>query len=243
MKYQWILFDADETLFYFDSFAGLSLMFSRYGIIFTENDFDDYQSVNKPLWVEYQNGTINSQQLQETRFKLWAKVAGVTPKVMNDAYMLAMSEISRPLEGARELMNAIKGKAKLGIITNGFTALQQLRLEHTGFDHNFDIVVISEQIGIAKPDKRLFEHAFSLMQQNTVDLSEILMVGDNPHSDVLGGMNAGIDTCWLNTEGDPCPDGILPTYTVSSLFELQDVLLSHSTKAVKRASDTYMPVK
>ncbi|MEZ8824314.1 pyrimidine 5'-nucleotidase, partial [Vibrio amylolyticus] len=78
MKYDWILFDADETLFHFDAFKGMQLMFSRKGVDFTEQDFDVYQQVNKPLWVDYQNGDITAHQLKHTRFESWAERLNTT---------------------------------------------------------------------------------------------------------------------------------------------------------------------
>ena len=223
MKYQWILFDADETLFHFDAFAGLQRMFEGYGIDFSKEQFIEYQLVNKPLWVQYQDNEITAQQLQEIRFEEWAKKVGVTPKAMNSAFMMAMAEICTPLDGARELLDSLLANGvKMGIITNGFTELQKIRLEKTEFSHYFELITISEQVGVAKPDKRIFEHTFS--QMGSVDLSKVLMVGDNPDSDVLGGMNAGVDTCWLNATKQACPEGIKPTYTVASLNALQAVL-------------------
>lgn len=223
MKYQWILFDADETIFHFDAFAGLQRMFEGYGINFSREQFIEYQLVNKPLWVQYQDNEITAQQLQETRFEEWAKKVGVTPKAMNSAFMMAMAEICTPLDGARELLDSLlANNVKMGIITNGFTELQKIRLEKTEFSHYFELITISEQVGVAKPDKRIFEYTFS--QMGSVDLSKVLMVGDNPDSDVLGGMNAGIDTCWLNAMKQECPEGVEPTYTVGSLNALQEVL-------------------
>ena len=73
MKWDWIFFDADETLFTFDSFSGLQRMFLDYSVTFTAEDFQDYQAVNKPLWVDYQNGAITSLQLQHQRFDSWAE--------------------------------------------------------------------------------------------------------------------------------------------------------------------------
>jgi Predicted hydrolase (HAD superfamily) len=84
-------------------------------------------------------------------------------------------------------------------------------------------LVISEQVGIAKPDPRIFEHAFEKMGRPPKE--KILMVGDNPHSDVLGGMQAGIDTCWLNADNTPVPEDIAPTHQVSSLHQLKNWLL------------------
>ncbi|MCP3696964.1 MAG: pyrimidine 5'-nucleotidase [Aliivibrio sp.] len=223
MKYQWILFDADETLFHFDAFAGLQRMFEGYGIHFSNEQFIEYQLVNKPLWVQYQDNEITAQQLQETRFEGWAKKVGVTPKTMNSAFMVAMADICTPLDGARELLDCLlANNVKMGIITNGFTELQKIRLEKTEFSHYFELIIISEQVGVAKPDKRIFEYTFS--QMGEVNLPRVLMVGDNPDSDVLGGMNVGIDTCWLNATQQACPEGVKPTYTVKNLNELQVLL-------------------
>ncbi|MDD9194347.1 pyrimidine 5'-nucleotidase [Aliivibrio sp. S3MY1] len=223
MKYQWILFDADETLFHFDAFAGLQRMFKGYGIDFSKEQFIEYQLVNKPLWEQYQDNEITAQQLQETRFKEWANKVGVTPRAMNSAFMMAMAEICIPLDGARELLDSLlANNVKMGIITNGFTELQKIRLEKTEFSHYFELITISEQVGVAKPDKRIFEHTFS--QMGSVDLSKVLMVGDNPDSDILGGMNAGVDTCWLNASHKACSEGIKPTYTVKTLNDLQVLL-------------------
>ena len=93
MKWDWIFFDADETLFTFDSFGGLQRMFLDYSVTFTAEDFQDYQAVNKPLWVDYQNGAITSLQLQRQRFVGWGEQLNVPPEELNDAFMNAMAEI------------------------------------------------------------------------------------------------------------------------------------------------------
>ena len=139
MKWDWIFFDADETLFTFDSFTGLQRMFLDYSVTFTAEDFQDYQAVNKPLWVDYQNGAITSLQLQHGRFESWAERLNVEPGKLNEAFINAMAEICTPLPGAVSLLNAIRGNAKIGIITNGFSALQQVRLERTGLRDYFDL--------------------------------------------------------------------------------------------------------
>ena len=222
MKYDWIFFDADETLFHFDAFKGMQLMFSRKGVDFTAQDFATYQEVNKPLWVDYQNGDITADQLKHTRFDSWAQRLNTTPEELNSAFLEAMADICDVLPGAKELMEAITGKAKVGIITNGFTDLQAIRLARTGMDSYIDQVIISEEVGTAKPDSIIFEHA--LQRAGNPCKSKVLMVGDNLHSDILGGINFGIDTCWLNPHGAMATDGINPHYTVSSLTELQAML-------------------
>ena len=219
MKYQWILFDADETLFHFDAYRGLKLMFSRFDVDFSRDDFHHYQTVNKPLWDDYQDGKKTAEQVQNIRFRSWAEKLDVTTQTLNSEFLSAMADICALLPGARELIDTLQGKVNMGIITNGFTELQSIRLERTGLKDTFYPLVISEQVGCAKPDTAIFEHAFALMDNPAKD--RVLMVGDNPHSDILGGIRAGIDTCWLNIHNQEQPAGIEPAYQVNSLTELR----------------------
>jgi len=222
MNWDWILFDADETLFTFDAFGGLQRMFLDYSVTFTAEDFQDYQAINKPLWVDYQNGAISALQLQHQRFEGWSERLSVPAGDLNAAFLNAMAEICVPLPGAVSLLNALKDKVKIGIITNGFTALQQIRLERTGLRDYFDLLVISEQVGVAKPDRKIFDYTFEQMGQPPRE--RVLMVGDTAESDILGGMNAGIATCWLNAHGRSLPEGIMPTWEVTTLSELERLL-------------------
>ena len=223
MKYDWILFDADETLFHFDVYKGMQLMFSRKGVEFTQADYKQYQEVNKPLWIAYQNGTIDAHELKHSRFLHWAEKLGTTTLELNSAFLSAMADICTLLPGARDLIDSLSDRAKLGIITNGFEELQDVRLEKTGLKKFFEQVIISEQVGVAKPDKKIFEYALGKM--NNPSKSKVLMVGDTLQSDIVGGINFGIETCWLNRHNVEIEKGIEPTYTVASLPELQKVLI------------------
>ncbi|MBD4426876.1 HAD-IA family hydrolase, partial [Xanthomonas citri pv. citri] len=91
----------------------------------------------------------------------------------------------------------------------GFTALQQIRLERTGLRDHFDALVISEEVGVPKPDPRIFDYA--LAQAGNPDRDRVLMVGDTAESDILGGMRSGLSTVWLNAHGRMLPEGIEPT--------------------------------
>lgn len=223
MKYSHIFFDADETLFSFNAYLGLKTLFAQYDVSFTEQDYQEYQAVNAPLWVQYQNGVINARTLQVTRFQHWAERLAVTPESLNEGFMTAMASICEPLPGAKSLLLRLKGKAQLGIITNGFAALQERRLAHTGLQDCFAEVVISELVGVAKPDERIFAHTMALF--GNPEKSRVLMVGDTPSSDILGANLFGIDSCWLQHQGVVCPPHVKPTYTVMSLQELETLLL------------------
>lgn len=222
MQYQWILFDADETLFSFNSYWGMKAMLARYQIDFSEQDYADFQAINKPLWVAYQNGEITAEDIQTRRFAALSAQTGVTPLQLNQELMAEMALVSKPLEGVVDMLNALYGKVKMGIITNGFTDLQQKRLENTNTSHFFEMVVVSEQVGVAKPDRQVFDYAFSLM--GDFDKSKVLMVGDTLASDILGGNNSGIDTCWFNLSKIPNETHIKPTYEIHSMESLIEIV-------------------
>ncbi|MBM7456816.1 FMN phosphatase YigB (HAD superfamily) [Oceanisphaera litoralis] len=103
--------------------------------------------------------------------------------------------------------------------------MQHTRLKRAGWQDSFSTLVISEQVGVAQPDTGIFEHAFEQMGHPPKE--QILMVGDNLHSDILGGLNAGIHTCWLNSNDSAAPEGIRPHFEVSSLNQLHQLLLPH----------------
>lgn len=222
-NYEWILFDADETLFHFDDFEGLKKLFSKFDVVFDENHYQEYKAINKPLWVKYQNGEITADQLKHKRFDFWATELDVSPLNLNKAFMNAMSEVCVPIDGAIELLDALRESVRLGIVTNGFTDLQQARLQYNGLHEHFDVVVISEQVGVAKPHPKIFDHA--LTQMGNPKRENILMVGDNPDSDIVGGIDAGLHTCWFNRGNNILANTINPNYTISSHRELKDLLL------------------
>ncbi|WGE58363.1 pyrimidine 5'-nucleotidase [Actinobacillus equuli] len=222
MKYRWILFDADETLFSFNSYDGLKAMLTRYHIDFSRADYEQFQAVNKPLWVAYQNNEITAKDIQTRRFAKLSAQTGVDALQLNQELMAEMAIVSKPLNGVMAMLNQLYGKVKMGIITNGFTELQQQRLLNTDTQHFFEFVAVSEQIGAAKPDRQVFEYAFALMDEP--DKTKILMVGDTLASDVLGGNNAGIDTCWFNHAGVVNDTRIRPTYEITDIAELIEIV-------------------
>lgn len=221
-NFSWVLFDADDTLFHFDAFSGLRHLFSGFNLVFTEQDYAEYQSVNKPLWVEYQKGNISSLYIQQQRFTLWEQRLNCPAQELNNSFMTIMAQICTPIAGVVPLLDSLKDKVGLGIVTNGFTQLQQERLKRTGLHDYFDLLVISEEVGVAKPHKAIFDHTLALMGNPIPE--QVLMVGDNPDSDIVGGMNAGLQTCWFNQHQQEAPEGITPHYQVSSFEQLHRLL-------------------
>lgn len=222
MRYNWILFDADETLYSFNSFHGLKPMLARYGIEFTLQDYEDFQAVNQPLWVAYQNKEINAQELQITRFAKLSEQTGQDPLMLNQELMAEMATVSRPLENTLTMLQALYGKVQMGIITNGFRSLQQKRLNNTETGQYFELVVVSEDVGVAKPDRQIFDYAFA--QMGEIDKTKVLMVGDTLASDILGGNLSGIDSCWFNPHKKINDTAIKPTYEIHSMLDLIDIV-------------------
>ena len=220
--YDWILFDIDDTLLHFDDLSGLTLMFSKLGIEFTKEHYQEYKVRNKALWTEYQSGKITLSHLKSTRFNPWVLKTKLELELLNQAFFAAMTEICKPLEGAISLIQSLKNKSRLGIITNGFSVLQEARLTRTELKAHFEILVMSEHVGVGKPHPGIFEHALTLMGNPTP--SKVLMVGDNIDADILGGINAGFDTCWINPHKTKTKKDIKPTYQVASLLELENLL-------------------
>ncbi|RLV59110.1 dUMP phosphatase [Parashewanella curva] len=223
-QYQWLLFDADETLFDFDAFSGLKHALSQYGVNFTEDDYAEYQKTNKALWDQYQAHEIDTNTLQRQRFHTWSQRLNVPATTLNANFLASMAEICQPLPGAHELLKSITPDVNIGIITNGLTGLQQGRLHNTGFDQYLDLLVISEVVGVGKPSPEIFEYAFERMGHP--EKANVLMVGDNLHTDVIGGNRFGIDTCWYNRHQLPNETDIIPTLEVHSHEDFKRWLLS-----------------
>ena len=222
MKYDWILFDIDETLLRFNSYDALQFLFSSFHMPFTDQDFLDYETKNKSLWESYQNGKITIKQLQHDRFSALGKRFNRDPLDLNARFLDAISHVSIPLDGAIDLLDKLKGKTKLGVITNGFTEIQERRIIKNGMHTHFDFIVTSEGAGAPKPQPAIFEHAFSLMANPIRE--KVLIIGDTLESDILGGINAGIHTCWLNQHKKSAPHHITPHFEIGSLPEFDDLL-------------------
>jgi FMN phosphatase YigB (HAD superfamily) len=126
------------------------------------------------------------------------------------------------IEGASGILDKLSSRYVLTLITNGISSVQRSRLKAAGIEKYFKKIVISEEIGFKKPDKKFFDEA---LRQNINPLKEeILVIGDSLSSDILGGINYGLDTCWYNPEGKTNTSGITPEYEISSLDELLKIV-------------------
>ena len=226
MRYNWILFDADNTLL---DFTGASKMafaeaVKQLDIPHSKDLFDKYKKANHIVWTELENGTIDAITLRKKRFELFLKDIEMDrdPVLFNRLYLDNLVEHSGLLSGARQLLNHLHGKTKLGLITNGLKEVQRPRLAHTKIDHYFDVIVISDEIGVSKPDRAYFDYTFKEM--GLPPKENVLVVGDNLNSDIKGGMDYGLDTCWFNPHAQTNESGIAPTHHAQDFDEILKIL-------------------
>lgn len=186
--------------------------------------YDLYMPHNLRLWEQYRNNEIDRQTLIVERFRYVLRPLGIEEekevlKVNND-FLQRTTVQTRLVEGAIELLEYLRPSYKMYILSNGFREVQHKKLVNSGLAPYFDRMVLSEDAGIQKPHKGIFD--FALKNTNS-RRSETLMVGDSWEADIAGAYRAGIGQLWLNPEQLPAR-GFTPTYTVRSLEEIKGIL-------------------
>jgi 2-haloacid dehalogenase len=227
MKYPWILFDADDTIFDFHRSA-------RHSLIATLKDFDIvpkpafvtiYEQINIETWAAFERQEITAVELRRTRFEKFLDAIGEyrDPMEMNAHYLQNLSSTTFLVDGALALMQELLALGlRLGLITNGLKEVQRPRISRAKLEANFEVIVVSDEIGVSKPHAGFFEHAFDKM--GSPGKREVLVVGDSLNSDIQGGNNFGLDTCWFNPGKTPNITAHQPTYEIEKLQELKSLL-------------------
>ena len=224
-KYSTILFDADETLLDFPACekAALCSVCEKFGIEFNEEVRATFSAFNLALWKQLEKGLVTRDIIRIRRFEQFAEHFCLTadPKEMAVFYVEMLSTFAFLLKGADKLCEKLSAEYDLYIVTNGIGTVQQKRLAKSGLLPCFSEVFISENIGSQKPNKEFFDFVFENIPEK--DKSKIIIVGDSMSSDILGGINAGIDTCFFNPWGRE--EIYKPTYTANSFEELEAVFI------------------
>ncbi|MFD0589025.1 YjjG family noncanonical pyrimidine nucleotidase [Paenibacillus sp. GCM10027627] len=229
MTYELILFDADDTLYDYakaEAFA-LQSAFEEAGLTVSPHLTEGYRTINGQLWLDYEKGLIGLAKLRTERFaRLIAEhrlELHWTADEFSSSYLRYLGEGSFMIEGAHSLCNELRAKGlKLAIITNGIREVQHSRIGRSPLANAFEHIVVSEDAGAQKPNPLIFDYALQKLGHS--DRSRMLMVGDSLTSDIQGGLNAGIDTCWFNPHGKVNSTGIVPRYEISRLEQLLDLI-------------------
>lgn len=200
MPYTHLFFDLDNTLWDFNANSRVALYdaLERMQLLEKIGDYDRYFSiyheVNERLWTLYRENKINKATLRGLRFEESLEL-NHTPmpgigELLNDAYLAEMPKQLKLVEGAREVLENLHLRYKLAIITNGFREVQVDKLIQSGLEKFFDKVIISEEVGAQKPNRKIFEHALKCMN---APKRKSLMIGDSWEADILGAREFGMD--------------------------------------------------
>lgn len=221
-----IFFDLDHTLWDFDKNSKISykLIFKKHNIDVDINDFlGVYQQINKDLWKLFREETIDKETLRYKRLHDSFKAINISITdaviyTIADDYIYHLAQQTHLLEGTIELLDYLKPKYKLHIITNGFAEVQVGKLKNTNLEAYFDVIINSEMAGVKKPNPIIFEKA---LQMANVSKENSLMIGDSYEADVLGALNYGIDAICYNYHKEDLPESI---HQINHLKELIAVL-------------------
>ena len=226
MKYKWLLFDADGTLFDYDRAEAVQLRntFEELGLEFEAPYAGVYRKINGEIWLDFEAGRITQERLRTRRFELLfdATRLDCDPDEFSRRYLANLALGTDLIEGAEVVVKSLHGRVGLAIITNGLADVQRPRFARSTVGRYFSDVVISEEVGAAKPDPVIFDVAFARM--GFPRKKDVLIVGDSLSSDIKGGVNYGIDTCWFNPEGKPNGSEVTARYEISELMDLLSLL-------------------
>ena len=224
---KYVLFDVDDTLLDFGKAeeAAIRKTFERIGIPAAEETVRRYREINARQWARFEKGEITREKLLTERFDILFSELGLSdiPSEMAQAsyeYLLGIGHYF--VDGAEELLEALKDKYELYIVSNGNASVQDRRLKSAGIVPYFREIFISERVGFNKPSAEFFDACFERIPGFEKD--KAIIVGDRLSSDILGGINAGVKTCWFNPKGEaPAPD-IPADYEIKQLSELPALL-------------------
>lgn len=224
--YQWLFFDADGTLFDYDQAedCALEATFRDLNLPFIPSHQETYRQINRQIWIDFEHGKIDAVKLRTRRFELLFKALHMDADApaFSAQYLANLSQQAQMMDGAEYLVKTVADKSRLALITNGLSDVQRPRLARSPIGHLFQEIAISEEIGAAKPDPAYFQKVFERisMRFETPDHNQVLVIGDSLTSDILGGLNSGLDTCWFNPTGRPPDARIRPRFEISRLQEL-----------------------
>lgn len=222
MPKRYLLIDNDNTLMDFDLAERRALLETLHAWHLPEDEATvaAYHRINAAQWKALERGETTQSRLKRDRFQLLLEALGRTDldaQAVCDSYNLgAHAEL---LPGAMELLQALHGRMKLALVSNGISAIQRSRLSLSPMTPYFDAVIISEEVGVSKPDPRMVELALDAL--GCADRAEAVFLGDSLTADIAAAKAAGIDSIWLRSGSEGSGD---PTWTVGSLGEARELL-------------------
>ena len=229
-QYRHIFFDLDHTIWDFDKNAEETLQelyvihgLDKIGLSSADVFIETYTRNNHSLWAQYHVGKITKDYLREARFKTTFLDLGVRPELIpvgfEDEYVKLCPTKTNLFPDAHEVLTYLKGKYIMHLISNGFKESTEIKIAGSNISHYFDKVIISEAVGVNKPDKAIFEHALNLAG---AVIDESIMIGDSIEADIRGALNFGMDAIYFNPMHLTKPDDV--PVQINNLKELMGLL-------------------
>lgn len=230
MVYKNLFIDLDDTLWdiHQNGRECLEEIYHDYGYKEFFPTFEHYYNIYMPnnnyLWGLYRQGAINKEKLIVERFLVPVREFGINDpeyaKNISADFLDRTTRKTRLIDGSIELLEYLKPKYRMFILSNGFREVQYKKIENSGLKPYFDRIILSEDANINKPHPDMFTYA---LKNTNSRRNQTIMIGDSWDADIVGARNSGIKQIWFNP-GRAKPDKFLPTYTVYSLLEIKDIL-------------------
>ena len=225
---EFLFLDLDDTILDFHKAERISISktFQTFGLEPTEAVLDRYHVINRQHWERLEKGELTREQVLQGRFEVLfremgrrADAAAIARTYEHNLYIGHYF-----LPGAREALDALGKHCRLYLASNGTASVQQGRLTSAGLYPVFEKVFVSQELGFNKPSIEFFNAC--TRQIPGYDPKKAMMVGDSLTSDIQGGINAGMATCWVNPTHAPGRPDIRPDYEITALSELEGLLLA-----------------
>lgn len=184
-----------------------------------------YSVINRKYWEKLERGEITKTEVLIGRFQEFFGTEGIEKdcaEEFNKEYQVRLGDTICFCDDGYELVKQFKGQVKQYAVTNGTKVAQDKKLKKSGLIDLFDDVFISEEIGVEKPGIGFFEHVWNCIGE--YEKSEIMIIGDSLTSDIQGGNNAGIVTCWYNPGHAVNNKGVHVDYEIENLQQLRGIL-------------------
>lgn len=224
--FEYILLDLDDTIldFKWAENQAITGTLKAFDIEPTEEICWRYSQINLEYWHALERKEVTREQLKVGRFRQLLQELGreADPAAMGEQYLHRLGQGHRFLPGALETLQILAKKYRLFLVSNGNPPVQYGRLASAGITHYFEKLFISMEIGHNKPSVEFFDRCFS--QISGFDRAKAIIVGDSLFSDIRGGINAGIATCWVNPGHRAIRENIVPDYQIENLPQLLPLL-------------------
>ena len=223
---EFLLLDLDDTILDFAQAERVALekTLTAFGVEPTAERIRRYSQINKDCWKRMERGELTRDELRTVRFREFFGELGISADVeaVAKAYVENLSEGHWFLPGAEEAVKRLAKKYRLFLASNGMASVQKGRMTSAGLYPYFEQSFVSEEMGASKPSRAYFDAAFARIEG--FDPDKAMMVGDSLTSDIRGGINAGIRTCWINPGSKSRRADTVPDHEITALSQLEALL-------------------